>query len=68
VNEPRVLFADEPTANLDNANVEQVANLFKELQQSGTAIIVTTHDERLERRADRLITMNDGMIVNAEMI
>jgi lipoprotein-releasing system ATP-binding protein len=62
-NSPPVLLADEPTGNLDRRNSEIVADLFDELASNGQAIVIVTHDLTLARRAKRMITMEDGMIV-----
>jgi len=58
---PKLLFADEPTGNLDAANAEVVANLmFDLISQSGAALVLVTHDPALAARADRTVTMFDG--------
>jgi putative ABC transport system ATP-binding protein len=60
---PRILFADEPTANLDNASSEVVMELFKELNKSGQTIILVTHEEEYASMADRIVNLDDGRIV-----
>jgi putative ABC transport system ATP-binding protein len=63
---PELLFADEPTGNLDGANGALVADLLFDLvKDSGAALVLVTHDRRLAERADRLVTMRDGQIVHA---
>ena len=58
---PRLLFADEPTGNLDAANAERVAALIFDLAtEVGAALVLATHDQRLAGRADRVIAMADG--------
>ncbi|MDD2640238.1 MAG: ATP-binding cassette domain-containing protein, partial [Arcobacteraceae bacterium] len=47
VNNPKVIFADEPTGNLDSNNSQNVFDIFKQLQKSGTTIVVATHDKKL---------------------
>lgn len=64
VNEPALLLADEPTANLDTKSSEQVINLLKELNKSGQTIVMVTHEPELGKRADRIIWLRDGMIKN----
>jgi putative ABC transport system ATP-binding protein len=60
---PRVLFADEPTGNLDQATGEQIVALMFALQsKSGATLVLVTHDEALARRCDRTIRMADGLI------
>ncbi len=63
VNRPKVLLADEPTANLDTGNSEVIFNLFEELNSQGMTVIVATHAEELARRAKRIIFLLDGKIV-----
>lgn len=63
VKQPLCVLADEPTGNLDQATAESVWSLLLELNQSlGTALLVVTHDERLSRRVDRVLKMQDGQI------
>ena len=63
VSKPKIVFADEPTGNLDEQNAEQVMQLLLDLrQQTGSALVVVTHDPALADMADRVITMHDGMI------
>ena len=63
-NEPAVVFADEPTGNLDSAATLEVLQLFEALRASGLTIIVVTHDERIAATADRLVCMRDGALVD----
>ena len=64
VNDPKILLADEPTGNLDDANKNQILNIFKEANIRGTTVIVATHDRRLiEQSHKRLVTLNKGEIV-----
>lgn len=63
VSQPKIVFADEPTGNLDEQNADQVMKLLLDLrQQTGSALVVVTHDPALAEMADRVITMHDGMI------
>ena len=64
VSQPKIVFADEPTGNLDEQNADQVMQLLLDLrQQVGSALVVVTHDPALAEMADRVITMHDGRIV-----
>ena len=61
---PSLLFADEPTGNLDGANAHQVADLiFQLVAETRAALVLVTHDEALAARADRRVRMADGRIV-----
>ena len=61
---PSILFADEPTGNLDSSNGKHVLELLWELNKTeGTTLILVTHDETLAARADRRIVLSDGRIV-----
>lgn len=60
INNPKVIFADEPTGNLDSNNSLNVFNIFKELSQKGVTIIVATHDKTLAAFADINIKVKDG--------
>jgi len=63
VNEPALLFADEPTGNLDRRTGESVSELLFELnQETGTTLILVTHDERLASRCQRILSLEDGTL------
>jgi putative ABC transport system ATP-binding protein len=62
-NRPRLLLADEPTGELDQATGEQIVALLDRLHADGTAVVVVTHDPAVASRAARLLTMRDGRIV-----
>ena len=61
--DPKIIFADEPTANLDSETSEQVIKTFLDLNKEGQTIIMVTHEPEYAKLADRTITMNDGKIV-----
>lgn len=64
VNDPKILLADEPTGNLDDANKNQILNIFKEANIRGTTVVVATHDRRLiEQSHKRLVMLSKGEIV-----
>jgi len=64
VNEPRIIMADEPTGNLDSATSEKIYGLFKALNASGLSLIVVTHNMDLAGRADRVVRLRDGQILD----
>lgn len=61
--QPSILFADEPTANLDRESSDRVIGLFRGLHKSGQTIIMVTHEEEYASFADRIITLDDGKII-----
>ncbi|MCH1918790.1 ABC transporter ATP-binding protein [Shewanella sp. A3A] len=64
VSRPALVIADEPTASLDSVSAQQVINLLRELcHQSGSAVLVATHDPRMAASCDRTITLHDGRIL-----
>lgn len=65
-NRPKIIFADEPTANLDSRQSDNLMNLIQELRQEHqTTIAIVTHHQGLKENADRIIHMKDGRIVAA---
>ncbi|MDB2569858.1 ABC transporter ATP-binding protein [Gammaproteobacteria bacterium] len=62
VNNPSIIFADEPTGNLDSQTGDDVMNLFKELNDQGQTIILITHEEDIARQSKRIINIKDGLI------
>lgn len=62
VNEPQVLFADEPTGNLDSKSGKGILELFRELHSQGVTILMVTHDQGIARGAPRKIVLRDGRI------
>ena len=62
VNKPSILFADEPTGNLDSKTGTDVMNIFKELNNNGQTIILITHEDSIAKQSNRIITIMDGLI------
>ena len=62
VNKPSILFADEPTGNLDSKTGEDVMKIFKDLNQNGQTIILITHEDSVAKQSNRIITIMDGLI------
>ena len=63
INDPKIIFADEPSGNLDSKNRDELHNLFFTLRDKlGCAFLIVTHDNELAERSDRVITMQDGSI------
>jgi ABC-type lipoprotein export system ATPase subunit len=63
-NDPLVVFADEPTGNLDSAATVDVLRLFDSLHEAGQTLVIVTHDARIAATADRLISMRDGAFID----
>ncbi len=62
VGNPAIVFADEPTGNLDSATSDEIATLFADLNSDGATIVVITHDRELAARFPRLVELRDGRI------
>ena len=63
INNPKIIFADEPSGNLDSENADQLHNLFFELrEEQGCSFVIVTHNKDLAKRADRTIQLKDGII------
>jgi macrolide transport system ATP-binding/permease protein len=67
INQPSILFADEPTGNLDSKTSEEVLELFRRLnEEGGVTIILVTHDANVAKSAKRIVKIHDGMMVAGE--
>ncbi|RJU85641.1 MAG: ABC transporter ATP-binding protein [Candidatus Poseidoniales archaeon] len=66
VHEPSVILCDEPTGNLDSQTSDQVMNLLTELNESGSTLVVVTHDDEIAARCSRVIRIRDGRIMLEE--
>ncbi len=65
VNNPKIIFADEPTGNLDSATGDAIMNILNKLhKEEGVAILMVTHEDELAKTANRLIRMKDGEIMS----
>ncbi len=62
VKEPKIIFADEPTGNLDQETGETIMRLLKKVCRLGTAVIIATHNEELRRYADRVVRISNGRL------
>lgn len=62
--DPHIIFADEPTANLDSETSETVLQAFEELHSEGQTIIMVSHEPEYCKRTDRILTISDGIIVS----
>ncbi len=64
--DPKILFADEPTANLDNESSRIVMDIFKELHAGGQTIIMVTHEPEYSKFAEQIVRLDDGRIISIE--
>lgn len=64
INDPTIIFADEPTGNLDSKSGNEVVEILKKLNQAGRTIVIVTHDSELAKMAHRTIKIFDGKIVS----
>jgi ABC-type lipoprotein export system ATPase subunit len=62
INDPVLIIADEPTADLDHQRVDQVISILKDLSTEGRALVIATHDEKVARAADRCLVLDDGLL------
>ncbi|MBR5944052.1 MAG: ABC transporter ATP-binding protein [Lachnospiraceae bacterium] len=68
INNPALLLADEPTGNLDTENTKEIMELLRKFnRENKQTVIIITHDERIARSADRVISIEDGKIVRDEV-
>lgn len=68
VNDPPIIFADEPTGNLDTKSKEEIIAILKELNRKGKTIVMVTHENEIAAHAKRVITMRDGKIISDKTI
>jgi macrolide transport system ATP-binding/permease protein len=64
VNDPMIIFADEPTGNLDTKSEEEIIKILKFLNTQGKTIVMVTHENEIAQHAERIITMRDGEIIS----
>ncbi len=68
INNPKIIFADEPTGNLDSVSEKEIIALLKSLNDQGITVIIVTHEEDIGKQAKRLIRMRDGNILSDERL
>lgn len=64
INEPAILFADEPTGALNSTSTEQVLDVLTQLNNDGQSIVMVTHDMKTARRGNRVLYLKDGVIID----
>ncbi|HMO78814.1 MAG TPA: ABC transporter ATP-binding protein [Candidatus Paceibacterota bacterium] len=68
VDEPKIIFSDEPTANLDSVSARIVIDILKKLNKKGQTIIMVTHEEEYGAETDRIIRLSEGLIEKEEIL
>jgi putative ABC transport system ATP-binding protein len=68
INKPSVIFADEPTGNLDSKSGTQVMKILQDLNKDGNTIILVTHETYTSEHAKRIVSVRDGLIVGDELV
>jgi macrolide transport system ATP-binding/permease protein len=66
INAPKIIFADEPTGNLDSKSEKEIMEILKDLNAQGITVVVVTHEEEIGEQAKRLIRMRDGVVQSDE--
>ncbi len=64
MNNPRIIFGDEPTGALNSKSAQEIMDIFSEINQDGTAVMLVTHDAKVAARTERIMFMRDGKIVS----
>lgn len=67
VNDPDIIIADEPTGALDSETTEQVLEMIKEIAENGKLVIMVTHSERVAAYSSRVVTIDDGRVINDQV-
>lgn len=67
MNNPKIILADEPTGNLDSNSAEDIYNIFRDINKNfKTTFVIITHDERIAKKADRIIEIKDGKFLGSD--
>lgn len=64
MSDPTIIFGDEPTGSLNSSSAEEIMNIFSEINEDGTAVMLVTHDAKVAARTERIMFMRDGQIVS----
>ena len=64
INKPEIIFADEPTGNLDSKMSTEISNILSKLNQEGQTIVMVTHNKELAKSSNKILELNDGMLLN----
>ena len=64
INKPEIIFADEPTGNLDSKMSLEISKILSKLNKEGQTIVMVTHDKELAKSSNKILELNDGMLLN----
>ena len=64
MNNPKIIFGDEPTGALNSKSAQEIMNIFSEINEEGTTVLLVTHDAKVAARTERILFMRDGKIVS----
>lgn len=68
MNNPNIIFGDEPTGALNSKSAQEILNIFSEINEEGTTILLVTHDAKVAARTERILFMRDGKIVSEQKL
>ena len=68
MNNPKIIFGDEPTGALNSKSAQEILNIFSEINEDGTTVLLVTHDAKVAARTERILFMRDGKIVNEQKL
>ncbi|MGN7478274.1 ABC transporter ATP-binding protein [Solibacillus silvestris] len=68
MNNPKIIFGDEPTGALNSKSAQEIMNIFAEINEEGTAVLLVTHDAKVAARAERILFMQDGKIASEQKL
>ena len=68
MNDPKIIFGDEPTGALNSKSAQEIMNIFSEINEEGTTVLLVTHDAKVAARTERILFMRDGKIVSEQKL
>ena len=68
MNNPKIIFGDEPTGALNSKSAQEIMNIFSEINEEGKTVLLVTHDAKVAARTERILFMRDGKIVSEQKL